>query len=84
MEFQSGFRPAHRHQPEQMELQKVGAVAAFERDDRAVVYERVLRCSILATVPLALLMGTGEADRETTEDSRGSVRGGPGFTFQEV
>ena len=36
--------PAHRHRPEQPTPQGVGAVAAFERNDRAAVSERVPRC----------------------------------------
>ena len=39
-----GLCPAHRHRPEQPTPQGVGAVAAFERDDRAATFGRVPRC----------------------------------------
>ena len=39
-----GLCPAHRHRPEQPTPQRVGAVAAIERDDWAAVSERVPRC----------------------------------------
>ena len=44
--MESGGRlcSAHRHRPEQLTPQEVGAVAAFERDDRAATFGHVPSC----------------------------------------